>query len=100
MPALRLILGDQLNTAISSLSDCNKKRDLILICELLDEASYVRHHKKKIVFLFSAMRHFARELISAGYKVQYVHLDESNNSGSFRGELRRTFKSYPDLEIK
>ena len=98
MPALRLILGDQLNTAISSLSGCNKKRDLVLICELLDEASYVRHHKKKIVFLFSAMRHFARELISAGYKVQYVHLDESNNSGSFRGELRRTLKSYPDLE--
>ena len=98
MPTLRLILGDQLNTAISSLSDCNKQQDLILICELWDEAKYVKHHKKKIAFLFSAMRHFANELISTGYRVEYVLLDDKRNSGSFTGELKRVLKSHPELD--
>ena len=52
---LRLILGDQLNENISSLRDVNKLTDNILICEVKSEATYVKHHKKKIAFLFSAM---------------------------------------------
>jgi deoxyribodipyrimidine photolyase-related protein len=55
---LRLILGDQLSYNISSLSDINPERDTILMCEVWEEATYVKHHKKKIAFLFSAMRHF------------------------------------------
>ena len=34
MTTLRLILGDQLNLKISSLSDCNKDKDIILMCEV------------------------------------------------------------------
>ena len=37
-------------------------RHRVLMAELHDEATYVRHHKKKIAFLFAAMRHFAAEL--------------------------------------
>ena len=43
--------------------------------EVQEEATYVRHHKKKIAFLFSAMRHFADELRGLGWKVDYVTLD-------------------------
>ena len=35
---------------------------VILMMEVWDEATYVRHHKQKIVLIFSAMRHFAEEL--------------------------------------
>ncbi len=59
MTTLRLILGDQLSTSISSLNDCDKAKDIILMCEVWQEATYVKHHKKKIAFLLSAMRHFA-----------------------------------------
>jgi len=62
MTTLRLILGDQLNDAISSLSDVDRQNDIIWMCEVWDEATYVKHHKKKIAFIFSAMRHFANEL--------------------------------------
>jgi deoxyribodipyrimidine photolyase-related protein len=55
--------------------------------EALEEASYVRHHKKKIAFLFSAMRHFAEELREAGWRLDYVKLDDPANQGSFTAQL-------------
>ena len=55
----------------------------------MEEASYVPHHKKKIAFLFSAMRHFAESLREDGWTVDYVQLDDDGNSGSFTGELKR-----------
>ncbi len=86
---LRLVLGDQLSHNISSLSDVVPKRDAILMCEVWEEATYVKHHKKKIAFLFSAMRHFAEELTDKGFRVHYIKLDDPKNKGSFRGEIRR-----------
>ncbi len=69
MKSLRLILGDQLSMDISSLQECDKDTDIILMCEVWDETTYVKHHKKKIAFLFSAMRHFAQDLTEKGYRV-------------------------------
>lgn len=89
MKTLRLILGDQLSHDISSLRECSMTDDTILMCEVWDETKYVKHHKKKIAFLFSAMRHFAEELKQKGHDVKYVQLDDPDNSGSFRGEVAR-----------
>jgi deoxyribodipyrimidine photolyase-related protein len=94
MNTLRLILGDQLSQLISSLKECNKTNDIILMCEVGDEATYVKHHQKKIAFLFSAMRHFAAELKSNGYKIYYTKLDDAQNTGSFRGEVERALKQF------
>ena len=57
--------------------------------EVQEEATYVRHHKKKIAFLFSAMRHFAESLRGAGWTVDYVRLDDPDNTGSFTTEMAR-----------
>jgi deoxyribodipyrimidine photolyase-related protein len=89
MPALRLVLGDQLSPTISSLQDIDPAVDVVLMCEVLAEATYVRHHQKKIAFLFAAMRHFAAELRAQGYTVRYVPLDDPANTGSFAGEVER-----------
>jgi len=86
--SLRLILGDQLSKSISSLSDY-ADGDLVLIAEVDQEASYVRHHKKKIAFLFSVMRHFAVSLTDRGYTVRYVKLDDPGNTGLLYGEVER-----------
>ncbi|WP_417480764.1 cryptochrome/photolyase family protein [Maricaulis maris] len=86
---LILILGDQLSLEISSLKAADKARDRVLLVEVMEEATYVRHHKKKIAFLFSAMRHFAAELEEAGWQVDYVRIDAEENSGSFTGEAER-----------
>lgn len=86
---LRVILGDQLSHSVSSLKDATPEKDEILMCEVWDEATYVKHHKKKIAFIFSAMRHFAEELREKGFTVHYTKLDHADNAGSFRGELER-----------
>ena len=84
---LILVLGDQLTPMISSLAAGDPTRDRVLMAELHDEASYVRHHKKKIAFIFSAMRHFAEELRAAGWTVDYVALDHPENQGSFTAQV-------------
>ena len=68
--------------------------DVIFMCEVHAEAVAVKHHKKKIVFLFSAMRHFANELSEAGYHVHYVKINDSENTQSFETELGRAIKHY------
>ena len=94
MSTLRLILGDQLSPEISSLKEADKSRDIILLCEVFDEAVYVKHHQKKIAFLFSAMRHFAASLSDAGWNVDYVRLDQDGNSHSFSGEVARAVERH------
>lgn len=89
MSALILIMGDQLSFDIPALKAADKSRDIVLLAELRDEASYVQHHKKKIAFLFSAMRHFAEALRGAGWQVDYIPLTDADNTHSFTGEAER-----------
>ena len=76
LTVLRIILGDQLSGQISSLNGAESQQDIILMCEVTAEATYVKHHKKKLAFIFSAMRHFAEELRVKGYRVDYIRLDQ------------------------
>lgn len=82
MANLILILGDQLTRDINALENADRDRDLVVMAEVHDEASYTNHHKKKIVLLFSAMRHFARQLESDGWQVHYqaYHPDNQHQS--------------------
>ena len=89
---LRLILGDQLSLKMSSLTDLGPD-DVVLMCEVRTEATYVKHHKKKIAFIFSAMRHFAQDLIEQGITVRYTYYDAPNNAGSLLGEVQRALRS-------
>ncbi|MGB2461733.1 MAG: cryptochrome/photolyase family protein [Candidatus Puniceispirillaceae bacterium] len=86
---LRLILGDQLSQSLSSLGDIDRESDIVLMCEVMGEVTYVRHHKKKVAFILSAMRHFADTLCEQGISVDYVTLDDPENSGNFTGEVAR-----------
>ena len=91
MATLRLILADQLSESIASLQELDKKSDTVMFCEVMEEASYVPHHPKKIAFLFSAMRHFAAKLEAKGINVRYVKLDDAKNTGSFTSEVQSAF---------
>ncbi len=89
MVTLIPLLGDQLSHSLASLAEVDPATAVVLIVEVAAEARYVRHHKKKIAFLFAAMRHFADELRRAGWQVDYVALDDPANSHSFDGEVAR-----------
>jgi len=86
---LRMVLGDQCSRALSALEDLDPAADVVLMAEVQDECTYVKHHKKKIVLVLSAMRHFARALRARGVTVDYVELDDPVNTGSLRGEMLR-----------
>ncbi len=89
MSRLILVLGDQLSPELSALREGDKSKDTVVMAEVMDEASYVRHHPKKIAFVFAAMRKFAAQLRDDGWDVRYTELDDTANGGSIPGELLR-----------
>ncbi|WFS04746.1 cryptochrome/photolyase family protein [Rhizobium tumorigenes] len=86
---LIFVLGDQLSSSLSSFEKADPEQDVILMCEVIEEASYVPHHKLKIALIFSAMRHFGEELRAKGFELRYTRLDDPQNTGSFTSELAR-----------
>jgi deoxyribodipyrimidine photolyase-related protein len=99
-PILVPILGDQLSRNLSSIENLSKDAAILLLMELWDEATYVKHHKQKIVLIFSAMRHFAQELRNEGWQVDYVRLDDAQNTGSFTGEVARAVERHQPQEVR
>jgi deoxyribodipyrimidine photolyase-related protein len=89
MTVLIPILGDQLSLGLSSLDGADPADTVVLMMEVADETTYVRHHKQKLVYILSAMRHHAAALSDAGWTVDYVRLDDPDNAGSFTGQLAR-----------
>lgn len=96
---LILVLGDQLTPQISSLRASDPRHDRVLMVESMEEATYVRHHKKKIAFILSAMRHFAEELREAGWSVDYIHLDHLENRGGFIAQLEHAIARYRPASV-
>ena len=86
---LRIVLSDQLSRDLSALEGW-AAGDIVLMMEVAGEATYVRHHKQKIIFLLSAMRHYAEELRADGIRVEYIKLDDKANTGTLTQEVERT----------
>ena len=99
MTVLRFILGDQLSRDLSALDGLDPAEDIVLMAEVMAEASYAPHHVKKLAFVFSAMRHHAQALEAEGVRVEYIRLDATGNSGSFTGELLRAVRRHQPSRI-
>ncbi len=86
---LLLLLGDQLDERylVDARLDCG--RDAIALCEVAHESSHVPSHIQRTVLFFSSMRHFALQLMCAGWRVHYVPLDAPGNTQSLESELSR-----------
>ena len=72
-----LLLGDQLSWSHPALQQVDPETTVVILAEVREEASYVRHTRHKIALLFSAMRHFAEALRARGYQVAYYSYVES-----------------------
>mgnify|MGYP002777091351 FL=1 len=93
------VLGDQLSHNLASLQAVPKSEAVVLMMEVMAEASYVPHHPQKIALFFSAMRHFADELRGEGWRVDYVTLDDPANTGDFTGEVTRAAARHATTRI-
>ena len=86
---LRVVLGDQLSLATPSIRSFERSSDTLFMAEVLEEATYVRHHKKKLALVLSAMRHFAAEREADGWTVGYIRLDDPANTNTLTSEIER-----------
>ena len=84
---LRLLLGDQLNSAHSWFE---KNDDSVIYClfEMRQETDYATHHIQKIIAFFLAMRAFAAQLRNNGHQVEYLTLDHPDNRHTLPENLR------------
>ena len=98
-PLLIPVLGDQLTPDIAALRAADKKDSIVLMMEVADETTYVKHHKAKIAFILSAMRHHAERLHALGWTVDYVTLDAPDNRGSFTSEVARAVERHQPRAI-
>lgn len=89
MARLVLVLGDQLSETLSALAAGNKAKDTVVMAEVAEEGTYVRHHPKKIALILAAMRKFAGHLRCEGWDVAYTRLDDEENTGTIADELLR-----------
>ena len=96
MPKLIVLLADQLSPALASLQQLHSD-DVILLAEVGREASYVKHHKHKIILLFSAMRHFAAVLQQQGHRVCYIHYGSVANVYSMTDAVHYALTQHPDI---
>jgi deoxyribodipyrimidine photolyase-related protein len=83
---LRLILGDQLDPQHAWYADISPEVVYVMM-ELRQEADYVLHHAQKLLAFLAAMRDFAQQLRTAGHRVIYLAIDDTDNVGSLTANL-------------
>ncbi|MBE7558788.1 cryptochrome/photolyase family protein [bacterium] len=76
------VMQDQLHHGLASLVDAPPDAPVLMI-ENRAWADEVDHHKQKLVLIYSAMRHFAQELVQAGRTVDYYALGIRRGANGF-----------------
>ncbi len=62
--------------------------------EVRQETDVVKPHIQKVASFFSAMRHFADDLVRMGHRVVYLRLDDPKNEQSFDANLIRLIREH------
>jgi deoxyribodipyrimidine photolyase-related protein len=72
------ILGDRLDLNQTTLQSCVdlKSSTAVILIESLNHVRLRPYHQQKLVLVWSAMRHFARELKRDGWNVSYEIVDD------------------------
>ncbi len=94
---LVLVLGDQLTLDSPALADLEPGRDRVLMIEAPGEATWVWSHKARIALFLSGMRHFRDALREAGFAVEYLSLDDSDEPTLVGRLAEQLARSRPDI---
>jgi deoxyribodipyrimidine photolyase-related protein len=87
------IIGDQLWRQSAAIASVPLGTPIIMI-ESLDHIKVRPYHKQKLVLIWSAMRHFAEELVREGHQVEYVE------AADFSSPLKAWIKSQGIQELR
>jgi deoxyribodipyrimidine photolyase-related protein len=72
---LVVVLGDQLDRKSAVLDGFDPVRDRIWMAEVAEESTHVPSHQARITLFLSAMRHYADDLRTRGWPLDYLALD-------------------------
>jgi deoxyribodipyrimidine photolyase-related protein len=86
---LVVVFGDHLASDSSALDDFDPTSDVVWMAENVGEATSIPSHKFRLVYFFSAMRHFRDALLERDMPVWYHQLsdDPSDDAGANFSEL-------------
>ena len=87
--SLLLILGNQL-FPIDNIRSLNP--DIVFMAEDLGLSTYEKHHKLKILMIFSAMREKRDELINNNIDVDYTEIEDPDFNLTFEDKLEKCIK--------
>lgn len=73
---LLIVLGDQLDREMPVLTDLDPAADRIWMAEVTGESTRVPSHRARTALFFAAMRHFASDLRSRGFTVDYQRIGQ------------------------
>lgn len=89
---LVVVFGDQLDRNATPLQELDEEQDAVLMMEVDEESQHVWSHKQRTAIFLAAMRHFALDLADRDVRLQYVTLEDENNTHSFANEIKRAIK--------
>jgi deoxyribodipyrimidine photolyase-related protein len=72
---LLVVFGDQLTRDAPAFREFDSDRDVVLMAEVRAEAEHVPSHRQRTALFFSAMRHFALDLLDRRISVRYIRID-------------------------
>ena len=87
------VLGDQLSLTNPALRDIDKNDCIVVMAEVLEESQHVWSTRMRSAVFLSAMRHFAQELIAAGWRVEY-HALGTHSFDSLTAAWRAAIKKH------
>ena len=73
---LVIVLGDQLDREGSALDGFDPAQDILWMAEVAEESTHVWSAQQRIALFLAAMRHFAQEMRTRGWPVDYARLDD------------------------
>lgn len=93
------VLGDQLSLSLSALMAADRSETVVVMSEVAAETTYVAHHKKKIAFIFAAMRAFAEELQADGWRVVYTRIDDERPLATLLDGVARAARDFQTTHV-
>ncbi|MDQ6655103.1 MAG: cryptochrome/photolyase family protein [Verrucomicrobiota bacterium] len=90
------ILGDQLSPEHAGLAATAPGESRVLLVESKARGTSLRYHQLKLVLVYSAMRHFARDLEARGWDVDYQLIEET---GTFEDGVRRHLQKHRPAKL-
>jgi deoxyribodipyrimidine photolyase-related protein len=80
------ISGDQCTPHHTALAAADRASTVVLMIESIERARLQRYHKRKLVLIYAAMRHFAEDLRRAGWTVDY-HVEAPDFATAFAAHV-------------